>query len=78
MEHGVRNELLDFSKVIPHGAGIYRRAQSGKTPREINALRKQFAQKTAVKLSPSSFQFTPPRYDDEFEAAIEKLDAGEV
>jgi hypothetical protein len=78
MEHGVRNELLDFSKVIPHGAGIYRRAQSGKTPREINALRKQFAQKTAVKLSPSSFQFTPPRYDDEFEAAIEKLDAGEA
>jgi hypothetical protein len=78
MEYGVRNESLDFSKVLQQIPGPYKRMPSEKSPGEIKALRRQFGQKIAAKLSAPTFQFTPPRYDDEFNAAMEKLDAGDL
>jgi hypothetical protein len=78
MEYGVRNESLDFSKVLQQVPGPYKRTPSNKSPGEIKALRRQFGEKIAAQLSASNFQFTPPRYDEEFRAAIEKMDAGDL
>ncbi len=78
MEHGVRNENLDFSTVIQQVPGIYKRPASNRTAGEIKALRRQFSQKSATQFSSRGFQFTPPRYDDEFRVAMEKLDAGDL
>lgn len=78
MEFGVRNEHLDFSKVLRQVPGAYKRTPSGKPPGEIKALRTQFGQKIAAQASVRNFEFTPPRYDDEFRAAIQKLDSDEL
>jgi hypothetical protein len=78
MEHGVRNEKLDFSRIVQDVPGIYKRPASNKTASEIRKLRKEFSQKIAARVPAPAFQFTPPRYDEEFCAAMEKLDAGEL
>jgi hypothetical protein len=78
MEYGIRNEPLDFSKVVQQVPDPYKRTPSDKTPGEIKALRKTFGQTIAGKLAKPNFQFTPPEYDEQFRAAIEKLDAGEL
>jgi hypothetical protein len=78
MEYGVRNEKLDFTRVLPEVPGIYKRSASNKTAKEIRSLRKEFNQKIVDRLSRQSFQFTPPRYDDEFLSAMDKLDAGNL
>jgi hypothetical protein len=76
MEYGIRNENLDFTRVLQQVPGIYKRPASNKTSNEIKALRREFSKKIASQLSTPTFQFTPPRYDEEFRAAMEKLDAG--
>ena len=43
-----------------------------------NTLFWEFGKKVAERLSSPKFQFTEPRYDDEFRAAMEKLDSGEL
>jgi hypothetical protein len=78
MEYGVRNEKLDFTRVLPEAPSKYKRSESSKTAKEIKALRKEFSQKNADRLSRPPFQFTPPRYDDEFLTAMEKLDTGNL
>jgi hypothetical protein len=77
MEHGVRNESLDFSRVLQQLPETYKRRASTKTTGEIKAMRREFGHKVA-KLPSTSFEFTQPNYDDEFDAAMEKLDAGSV
>lgn len=76
MEYGVRNEPLDFSRVLQHVPETYKRSPSNKTAGEIKAMRREFNQKIAKQLGSTAFQFTQPKYDDEFHAAMEKLDAG--
>jgi hypothetical protein len=78
MEHGIRNENLDFSRVAEEVPGVYRRPASAKTDGEIKKLRREFGEKVAARLSSPKFQFTEPRYDEEFRAAMEKLDSGEL
>ena len=78
MEHGVRNENLDFSRILQQVPGCYKRTASHKTDGEIKRLRREFGQKVAARLSSPTFQFTEPRYDEEFRAAMEKLDTGDV
>jgi hypothetical protein len=78
MEHGIRNEKLDFSRVLQQLPGIYKRSASKKTAGEVKALRREFGKKMASQPFSPPFQFTKPRYDDEFHAAMEKLDAGEL
>jgi hypothetical protein len=78
MEYGIRNEKLDFTTILEQAPGIYKRPASGKTAKEITAIRKEFSQNTTARLSLPTFQFTPPQYDEEFQAAIEKLDSGNV
>jgi hypothetical protein len=78
MEHGVRNENLDFSRVLQQVPETYMRPASNKTAGEIKALRREFGKKIATQLSSPAFQFTEPRYDEEFRVAMEKLDAGDL
>ena len=78
MEHGIRNENLDFSTVLREVTETYKRSPSNKTAGEIKALRKEFGEKVAKRLGSPTFQFTQPRYDDEFRVAMEKLDAGNL
>jgi hypothetical protein len=75
MEYGVRNENLDFTRVSQQLPETYKRRPSGKTPNEIKALRREFNRKAAER-PVTSFEFTQPKYDEEFQEAMEKLDAG--
>lgn len=76
MEHGVRNEPLDFTVIAEQAPPRYVKSSSGKTPKEIEVLRKKFREQTALWIGQkkSSFAFTPPRYDTEFFEAMSKLD----
>jgi hypothetical protein len=80
MEHGIRNEVLDFS-LIPEGRPEkYVRSSSGTPSRQISAMKKEFAQRlTSLRKidQEKKFEFTPPQYDDEFVKAIAKLDIAE-
>jgi hypothetical protein len=76
MEHGVRNQLLDFSSISQELPEIYKRTSSGKSESEIRALHQKFNERISSLSAGRGFEFTPPRYDDEFQEAIEKLDAG--
>jgi hypothetical protein len=78
MEHGIRNEPLDFSRVLQQVPETYKRPSSNKTAGEIKAMRREFNQKIAKRPASAAFQFTQPKYDDEFHAAMEKLDAGNL
>ncbi len=77
MEHGVRNEPLDFSRISSHVAEPYKRSSSGKTKHEIARLRGEFKRKASA-ANEMRFDFTPPRYDAEFLEAMEKLDSGDL
>jgi len=78
MEHGIRNEDLDFSTVLPNLPETYKRSASAKTAGELSKLRREFSKKITARRLSQTFQFTEPRYDDEFHAAMEKLDNGNV
>lgn len=78
MEHGIRNENLDFSRVLQQVPETYKRSSSNKTVGEIKAMRREFSQKIAKRLTSRAFEFTQPKYDDEFRAAMEKLDTGNL
>jgi hypothetical protein len=78
MEHGIRNEALDFSKVLPNLTETYKRSASARTAGELSKLRREFGQKIAAAEHARAFHFTEPRYDDEFQAAMEKLDNGNL
>ncbi len=75
MEHGIRNENLDFARILPQAPETYKRVPSKETQGEIRKLRKAFGERVA-QLAGKPFPFTEPRYDDEFRAAMEKLDNG--
>lgn len=76
MEYGVRNEPLDFSRILQQLPETYKRLSSSKTPGEIKKMRRAFSENIAKRIQSTTFQFTAPRYDEEFRAAMEKLDAG--
>ncbi len=78
MENGIRSENLNFSNVLPQGPHAYKRTASHKSPSEIKRLRREFSQKIATREPSPTFQFTEPKYDEEFHAAMERLDSGEL
>jgi hypothetical protein len=77
MEHGIRNERLDFSRISSRVPEPYKKSSSGKTKNEIARLRGEFKRK-APTTNETRFEFTPPRYDSEFLEAMEKLDSGDL
>lgn len=77
MEHGIRNEPLDFSAIPEDRPEKYTRSASGASAKQIARMKEDFASRLgALQQShpPKPFDFTPPTYDDEFRAAIAKLD----
>lgn len=75
MEQGIRNAPLNFGLIPRETPERYQRTSSGKTPKELAKLRKQFRQKQKG-IRPhqeTSFAFTPPRFDEEFSQAFSKL-----
>ncbi len=75
MERGVRNEKLDFSSISELPPERYARPSSGITPKEIKKLRAKFHGEVAGTSQAARFDFTPPRYDEEFKKGIAKLDS---
>jgi hypothetical protein len=77
MEHGIRNEPLDFSVIPEDSPEKYIRSASGASARQIANMKEDFASRLGAlqqSHAPKHFQFTPPSYDDEFRAAMAKLD----
>jgi hypothetical protein len=76
VEHGIRHEPLDFTRIPEQTPPAYVRQASGKTVREIQEMRSRFRQEMARKKQEAKkeFQFTAPRYDEEFFTALAKLD----
>lgn len=76
MEAGVRNALLDFSVIQAEVPSAYTRSSSGKTKVEIQKLRTMFEAQQVQRKSDQSkpFAFTPPKYDEEYVAAVSKLE----
>ena len=76
MEYGIRNQPLDFSRIVQQPAQKYVRTSSGKSTEEIVAARRQIQEilKNLADKKESHFMFTPPKYDEEYFAALEKLD----
>ena len=79
MEYGVRSEPLDFSKIPEQEPPIYKRQSSGRTKQEVEAARKKFREDVARRTRDAIKQpsLTPPKYDEEFFAALSKLDGTE-
>jgi hypothetical protein len=76
MEYGIRNQPLDFSRIVQQAAQKYVRTASGKTRKEIADARREIQKslENIVSKEAKRFAFTPPRYDDEYFTALEKLD----
>lgn len=78
MEQGIRNEPLDFSRIQLEVPATYRRVASDTDPAALKKQRKEFSKKMTARPGSPAFHFTEPRYDEEFRAAMEKLDSGNV
>jgi hypothetical protein len=79
MEHGVRNEPLDFSSVKQERPEKYVRPKSTISEKEIRKHRRNFQEKLSQQNAQASkFQFTAPRYDQEFEEALKKIEAADL
>ena len=79
MEHGVRNEPLDFSSVSQERPEKYARPKSTISEKEIRKRRGDFQRSLSEQNTQASkFQFTPPRYDQEFEEAFRKIEAADL
>jgi len=79
MERGVRNEALDFSTVSQEKPEKYVRPPSASSEKDIRKRRRAFQQKLGQQTAQSAeFEFTPPRYDEEFEKALQKIEATDL
>ena len=79
MERGVRNEPLDFNCISEDKPEPYVRLKSRVSDKEISKLRNAFQEKLdKTKAEGAKFQFTPPRYDEEFEKAVQKIEAPDL
>ncbi len=80
MEHGIRNEPLDFSVIPEDRPEKYNRPASGISAKQVAKMKQEFANRVGAlqeSRAAKDFEFTPPRYDDEFETAMAKLDAAD-
>lgn len=76
MVRGTRFEKLDFS-IIPEQTSIqYKRTSSGKTREELEVFRQKIKERLSARETQKErpATFTPPRYDEEFFEAMEKLE----
>jgi hypothetical protein len=76
MEHGVRNEPLDFTRISEQVLPKYSKRPSAKSTKDINRARRTLDEHLAKieTTRTTTFAFTPPRHDAEYLKAMEKLD----
>jgi hypothetical protein len=74
MEHGIRNERLDFSAVLEQLPPKYVRTASGATSKDIKKLRDRLSERMQAIAKAKSFKFTPPNYDEQFFSEMERLE----
>jgi hypothetical protein len=76
MQDTVRNEKLDFSKVAPEPPRRYRRAMSGLSQKQLDAIRAKIAErlKPIREREQSLTSFVSPEYDNEFLEGMEQLE----
>ena len=76
MEQGIRNTPLNFDVISTQPLERYKRSSSEHSPKEIAKLHKTIKEKLSSlqNQQASTFEFTPPRYDDEFFQGLSKLD----
>lgn len=74
MEHGIRNELLDFAHIPEEVAAKYVRSSSGSTKKDIRRLKEELANRLRSIEASKTFEFTPPKYDDQFQAEMDRLE----
>jgi hypothetical protein len=76
MEHGVRNERLDFSWVNEDQPEMYRRRPSGASPGLIAKKKREYLQRLAKLQTPnqSEARITEPRYDQEYFEALDIME----
>jgi hypothetical protein len=77
MEEAIRNQPLDFSTISKEKPAVYERTSSGKPKAQVQKLREAFENRERKRKEgrASGFEFTPPRYDDEFMEAMNKVEA---
>jgi hypothetical protein len=76
IKYGERGKPLDFNTIEEHRPAEYKRASSGVSKEKIKALREEFEtrlQTTQDPVNSKHSNFTPPKYDQEFFEAMEKL-----
>ena len=76
MEAGIRNAPLDFSVIQSEKPSAYSKSSSGKSQAEIQRLRTKFEDRQSQRKSARNqpFEFTPPKYDEEYFNAMTKLE----
>jgi hypothetical protein len=76
MEHGVRNERLDFSWVSDDQPELYRRRSSETSPGLIARKKREYLQRLAELPHPShrDVRITEPRYDEEYFEALDVME----
>lgn len=76
MRNAIRGERLDFSTVSETPPALYTRASSGRSPEQIEVLRRMIAERLAqTHPEPQAGVFTPPKYDEEFFNAMDQLES---
>ena len=77
MQDAVREERLDFSKVSPEPPRRYRRAKSGRSQKQLDAIRAEIAKRLEPirERERKIAAFTPPKYDEEFFQGMEQLES---
>ncbi len=75
MIQGERFKPLNFTLIPEDKPVTYVRSSSGASPKQIRDVRREFEKRKAESIAKQvSISFTPPKYDDEFFEAMEKLE----
>lgn len=76
MRSAKRGEKLNFSSISERPPALYTRGRSGRSTEQIAALRRRISERLETeKKEPQDVTFTPPKYDDAFFEAMDKLES---
>jgi hypothetical protein len=74
MEHGIRNERLDFTHIPHEEPAKYIRNASGVTKKDVKRLRAELATRLKDLQNRQPFEFTEPNYDEQFQVEMDRLE----
>ena len=74
MEHGIRNERLDFTHISQEEPAKYIRNASGVTKKDVKRLRAELASRLKDLQGRQTFEFTEPNYDEQFQVEMDRLE----